>query len=90
MNLGPLAERMAQNAQARPQSSARPRLNIDTVPEYLDWLMDQTERMHSSTMDHHMKAVELIIRRQGNEAQAKATQHTLVEDGVIAPPPQAS
>ncbi len=67
----------------------RPRLTAETAVEYLDWIMHNLENLGPSAQ-HHMAAAELAIRTKANEAQAKATQHTLVEDGIIDPPPAAS
>ena len=68
-----------------PKATPRPTLTADTAVEYLDWIMRNLEHLGTSTA-HHMAAAELAIRTKANEAQAKATQHTLVEDGIIDAP----
>jgi hypothetical protein len=70
----------------------KPTLTAATVVMYLDWLAEHIAAGH---MLAHQSAslisvAELVIRTTAVEAQGKATQHTLVEDGVIAPPPVAS
>ncbi len=73
----------------RKPMTARPKLTAETAVEYLDWIMHNLENLGPEAQ-LHMAAAELAIRTKANEAQAKATQHTLVEDGVIDPPPAAS
>jgi hypothetical protein len=70
----------------------RPRISEETLYEHLDWLgqQDPNAQLGTAKLDHLVKVAELAVRVQGNKAQAKATQHTLVEDGLIAPPPHAS
>lgn len=65
----------------------RPKLTAATAVEYLDWLTANMGNMLAAHVETHLRAVELAIRTQMGDAQAKATQHTLVESGVIAPPP---
>ncbi len=70
-----------------PKPSPRPRLTADRAVEYLEWV---TSNLHAIPVHHiplHMQAAELAIRTKANEAQAKATQHTLVEDGIMEAPP---
>ncbi len=69
---------------ATPQPTPRPVLTADTAVEYLDWIMRNLNHLGPSVI-HHMAAAELAIRIKMGEAQAKATQHTLIEDGVIKP-----
>ena len=68
----------------------RPRLTPDTVPAFLDWTLDNASALPNGGIEHHLRAAELVVRLKMGDAQNKATQHTLVEDGVIDPPPQAS
>lgn len=68
----------------------RPRLTLDNVPDYLDWITANLHGLNDKQVEQHLRAVELVVRMQGNQAQAKATQHTLVESGIIDPPPSAS
>jgi len=68
----------------------RPKLTAENVVEYLDWICGNIGNFIGVELDSHMKAAELVIRTLATEAQGKATQHTLVEDGVIDPPPVAS
>ena len=72
-----------------PTASPRPKLTAEGAVEYLDWIMANLQHL-GTTARLHMAAAELAIRTKANEAQAKATQHTLVEDGIIDPPPAAS
>lgn len=72
------------------QPSPRPRLTAETVVAYLDWITANVGALTSAEVSQHMQAAELVIRALATEAQAKDTQHTLVRDGVIAPPPAAS
>jgi len=68
----------------------RPKLTAETVVEYLDWLTANIGSLPQQHSAAHMQAAELAIRTLATEAQGKATQHTLVEDGVIKPPIAAS
>jgi hypothetical protein len=72
-----------------PRATPRPKLTAENVVEYLDWVMENLDKLGTATA-HHMAAAELVIRTLAVVAQDKATQHTLVEDGIIAPPPAAS
>lgn len=63
----------------------RPTLTTETVVEYLEWIAANVDALTTAQVDLHMKAAELTMRKLATEAQNKATQHTLVEDGVIAP-----
>lgn len=76
-------DRFIPKAVTRP--TPRPILTADTAVEYLDWIMRNLDHL-GPTVVHHMAAAELAIRIKMGEAQAKATQHTLVEQGVIEPP----
>lgn len=67
--------------------SQRPTLTKDNVPQYLDWALTHQGGMRRGELEHHLAACELVVRLQMGEAQNKATQHTLVESGVIEPPP---
>jgi hypothetical protein len=89
-----LAENNRATTEARATTLAqarlrRPRLTAGTIFQSLDWVLDHSSLL-GSEVDLHMQAIELAIRTMGNEAQAKDTQHTLVRDGVIEPPPAAS
>ncbi len=68
----------------------RPKLTAENVVEYIEWIMANSESLGAAVTSQHMAAAELVIRTLATAAQAKATQHTLVEDGTIAPPPAAS
>jgi hypothetical protein len=68
----------------------RPRLTSESVVPYLDWLLRNQGRMSQQELDANLRAVELVVRIHMGAAQAKDTQHTLVRDGVIDPPPAAS
>ncbi len=65
----------------------RPTLTLDNVPAYLDWALTHQGSMRRGELEHHLAACELVVRLQMGEAQAKDTQHTLVRDGIIDPPP---
>jgi hypothetical protein len=73
-----------------PKPTKRPKLTAEDVVEYLDWVLANIGALKPSDVETHMRAAELAIRTRATDAQAKATQHTLVEQGVIEPPPQAS
>lgn len=62
---------------------ARPKLTADTAVEYLDWVCEHLGQMSAEVVGRHMQAAELVIRTRMGDAQAKATQHTLVEQGVL-------
>lgn len=79
---------MATNNAAAP--TQRPKLTAETVVAYLDWAMENIGKLSPQALEAHMKAAELAIRTLATEAQNKATQHTLVQDGTIDPPPMAS
>jgi len=64
----------------------RPKLDAENVDPYLDWIADNIGTHHGTVTEHHLRAAELLIRTKANEAQAKATQHTLVEQGIIDAP----
>lgn len=70
--------------------TARPKLTADTAVDYIDWLTSNLDALEPHDIAHHFTAAELVVRVHMGNAQAKATQHTLVQDGVIDPPPQAS
>ena len=63
----------------------RPKLTAENVVAYLDWLTENMGAIPSGHAAQHMQAAELAIRTLATEAQGKATQHTLVEDGIIPP-----
>jgi hypothetical protein len=67
------------------RATPRPTHTADTAVEYLDWIMRNLDHL-GPTVLHHMAAAELAIRIKMGEAQAKATQHTLVEQGIIDQP----
>ena len=71
-------------------SSRRPKLTAETVVDYLDWITANFSTLPSGQALLHMQAAELTVRTLATAAQGKATQHTLVEQGIIAPPPVAS
>ncbi len=64
----------------------RPKLDAENVDPYLDWIADNVGTHHGTVTEHHLHLAELLIRTKANEAQAKATQHTLVEQGIIDAP----
>jgi hypothetical protein len=80
----------APRAAAPSLSRRRPKLTAETVVDYIDWVMENLGQISEYAVKHHLNAAELVIRTLATEAQGKATQHTLVEDGVIDPPPHAS
>ncbi|HEX4511526.1 MAG TPA: hypothetical protein VH328_15670 [Burkholderiaceae bacterium] len=80
-------ERATALAALQPKPTPRPTLTVENVGPYLDWLMGQHGRMADAEMRSHLAACELLVRTRMGEAQAKDTQHTLVRDGVIDPPP---
>lgn len=69
---------------------AMPKLSGETVEEYLDWLTKHGHVLTAERLATCAQMAELTVRLQMGKAQAKATQHTLVESGVIAPPPTPS
>jgi hypothetical protein len=66
--------------------SRRPKLTAEAVGEYLDWITENISSIPGNHLAVHMQACELVIRTRATDAQAKATQHTLVESGVIDQP----
>ena len=64
----------------------RPKLTADTAVEYLDWITSNVASIAGPEVTLHMQACELAIRTRATDAQAKATQHTLVEQGIIDQP----
>lgn len=70
--------------------ATRPKLTLETVPEYLDWLTSNLGGHSRQDIEHHLRAAEMVVRLRMGDAQGKATQHTLVEEGIIDPPPTAS
>lgn len=64
----------------------RPKLTTESVVDYLDWVADNFEAMNADTSTKHLAAAELAIRTLAIEAQNKATQHTLVQDGTMKAP----
>lgn len=71
------------NATPAPRPSQRPTLRLKTCEEYLDWIMANLSHLSEKAVEQHLRAAELVIRMQGNEAQAKATMHTLIDDGTL-------
>jgi hypothetical protein len=69
-------------------SRPRPKLTAATVEDYLDWVTDNITKLLPVELEAHMHAAELVIRTRATDAQAKATQHTLVESGIIEQPGQ--
>jgi hypothetical protein len=67
--------------------SRAPKLSAETVIEYLDWVVKNLDAMPPEHIAHRLNAAELVVRVHMGNVQGKATQHTLVEDGTIAPPP---
>lgn len=70
----------------------KPTLTADEVVEFLNWITvhvvgDQMSHAEATLL---MRAAELAISTRHADAQDKVTQHTLVDQGVIAPPPNAS
>ena len=71
---------------ARPTlTRPRPKLTKDNVVEYLDWIADNVHNLTTKQLETHMQAAELTVRTLTTDAQGKATQHTLIEDGTIPP-----
>ncbi len=68
----------------------RPAVDVEAIVDYLDWIASCIGEMDSQRIAQHIALAELAVRTTMGAAQAKATQHTLVEDGVIKPPPRAS
>lgn len=77
------------NLKNLPKPTPRPKLTAETVVEYLDWLMHNLDLINSTHVAHHMTACELAIRTIMGDAQAKATQATLIDDGKIKTPRRA-
>ena len=76
---------------AAPPELKRPKLTVDTVVEYLDWALANARALSlRDELAAHMQGAELVVRIHMGNAQAKDTQHTLVRDGLIDPPPAAS
>lgn len=74
-----------------PTSTARPQLTASNAVEYIDWALSNAPALvNTKTLDAHLRGAELVVRMHMAEAQAKDTQHTLVRDGVIDPPPAAA
>jgi hypothetical protein len=71
------------NLKNLPKPTTRPKLTAETVVEYLDWLMHNLPVLNATHIAHHMTACELAIRTIMGDAQAKATQATLIGDGKI-------
>jgi hypothetical protein len=63
----------------------RPKLSVDSVDDYLDWIAGNLNVLGAQAR-LQLDAVELVIRTLTTEAQGKATQHTLVESGIIQQP----
>ncbi len=82
------AERMASALalSQRTKTAKRPKLTAETVVDYLDWVMDNLSTFATGQADMHMKAAELAIRTRATDAKAKATQHTLVREGLMEAP----
>jgi hypothetical protein len=70
----------------RKYTRPRPKLTAEEVVDYLDWLMENADGITTTAMALHMQAAELAIRTRATDAQNKATQHTLVEQGIIEQP----
>ena len=68
----------------------RPKLHPDTAHEYLDWVISSMPAFEAEDVERFFRAAELLVRVRMGDAQDKATQHTLVQDGTIAPPPAAA
>jgi hypothetical protein len=68
---------------------AMPKLSGDTVEEYLDWITKNGHALTPERLQTCVQMAEFTVRLQMGKAQAKATQHTLVQDGVIEAPPPA-
>ena len=69
--------------------TARPKLTAETTFEYLEWIAENQDKIGRPQLETHKQIAELAVRMRMGEAQDKATQHTLIEDGTIAPPPPA-
>lgn len=67
-----------------------PKLTGESVEEYLDWLSKHSPALDAAQLSTCLQLAELMVRLQMGKAQAKDTQHTLVRDGIIDPPPPAS
>lgn len=74
-------------ARAARLAGSRPALTAAGVVSYLDWVTTHVHEMHPHHVKVHLQAAELAIRTLATEAQNKATQHTLVEQGLIEAPP---
>ena len=66
--------------------SKRPKLTAESVVDYIDWALENAGVLGTGAVAMHMQAAELVIRTRATDAQAKATQHTLVEQGIIDQP----
>jgi hypothetical protein len=67
--------------------TVRPKLTAENVVDYLDWLTSNLGSLPGPEAELQMRACELVVRTRMGAAQAKDTQHTLVRDGIIDPPP---
>ncbi|HEV2646547.1 MAG TPA: hypothetical protein VGU46_09305 [Acidobacteriaceae bacterium] len=76
------------NRRQNTHTTVRPKLTAETVAEYLDWVVSNLNSIPGQQLATHLTACELVIRTRATDAQAKATQHTLVEDGIIDQPNQ--
>lgn len=80
-------ERHAADARRTARLETMPALNGETIEQYLDWLAKHAPALDERHLATCLQLAELTVRLQMGKAQAKATQHTLVQDGTIAPPP---
>jgi hypothetical protein len=78
------------NLPPRKPLAKRPAIDPETIADYLDWIASCIGELDPRAIEQHTALAELAVRTTMGAAQAKATQHTLVEQGVIAPPPTAS
>lgn len=71
---------------------APPTLTEANLPSFLNWVVkiSLSGVVTNHQVDVALRAAELLLRSKMGEAQNKDTQHTLVRDGVIDPPPNPS
>jgi hypothetical protein len=78
-DLTPLDAAMIKAQKREKHDALRPKLSIENVPDYLDWLTSGLHLLAPEHVGHHLTAAELVVRLRMADVQGKATAHT---DGV--------